>query len=62
VDLDDEERQARRRRPPRDDLKDLKVEALKFDDNLNLENNLDCTQAIRRIFELKEYNNELFFK
>jgi len=60
-DFDDEEEGARRRRHPRDDLRALKVEALKFDDNLNLKNYLDWIQAIKKIFELKEYNDEKSF-
>ena len=36
--------------------------APEFDDNLNLEDYLDWVQAIKRIFELKEYNDEKSFK
>ena len=35
---------------------------LKFDYNLNLENSLDWVQAIERICELKDYNDENSFK
>ena len=61
-DFDDEEWGPIRIRHQRDDLKDLKVEALKFDENLNLKNYLDWVQAIERIFEFKEYNDEKSFK
>ena len=61
-DFDDEERRPRRLRHQRDDLWDLKVEVLEFDGNLNLKNYLDWVQAIERIFELKEYNDEKAFK
>jgi len=40
-DFDHEEIGTRRRRHSRDDLRDLKVEAPYFDDNLNWENYLD---------------------
>ena len=40
-DFDDKEGRPRRRMHLRDDLRDLKVEALKFDDNLNPKNYLD---------------------
>ena len=35
---------------------------LKSDYNLNSENSLDWVQAIERIFELKDYNDENSFK
>jgi len=50
ADFDDEESRARRRRHPRDDLRDLKVESPKFDNNLNLEKYLDLVQVLKRIF------------
>ena len=40
-DFVEEEGMPRRRRHPRDELKDLKVEAPEFDGKLNLENYLD---------------------
>ena len=40
-DFNNEEREARRRRHLRDDLRDLKVEALEFDGSLNPENYFD---------------------
>jgi len=46
----------------RDDLSDLKIKALKFSGNLNLENYLYLVQAIERIFNLKEYNKDKSFK
>ena len=49
-------------RHPRDDLSDLNVEALEFNDNLELETYLHWIQAIERIFELNEYNDEKDFK
>jgi len=42
-DYDDEGRKARRKRHPKDDLSDLKLEGLEFDDNLNPKNSLDWT-------------------
>jgi len=47
---------------PRDDLSDLKVEALEFDGNLKSENYIDWMQTIEKINELKEYNDEQAFK
>ena len=38
-----------------DDLQDLKVEAPKFDGNLNPKSYLDWVQALERIIELKDY-------
>ena len=61
-DFDDEEWGPRRRMHPMDELRDLKVEASELDDNRNIENYLDLVQVIKRIFELKEYNNEKSFK
>jgi len=61
-DFDEEEERPGRIRHPRDDLKDLKVEALKFEDNLNLENYLHWVQIMKMIFELKEYNDEKALK
>jgi len=51
---------ARRRRHPWDDLGDLKIKALKFDENLNLKNYLDWVQSMERVIELKDYNLEIF--
>ena len=45
-----------------DDLRDLEVEALAFDGNLNPKSHLDWVQAIERIFELKDYDDENVFK
>jgi len=45
-----------------DDLSDPKIEALEFDSNLELENYIDWVQAIERIIELKECNDEKAFK
>ena len=61
-DFDDEEGEPTRRRHPRNDLGDLKVEVLKFNSNLNPKNYLDWVQAHERIFELKDYNDEKYFK
>jgi len=61
-DFDDDEVRPRRLRHLRDDLQDLKVKALKFDCNLNPKNYLDWVQALERIFELKDYNDEKAFK
>ena len=44
------------------DLRDIKFETLKFDGNLNPENYPDWVQALERIFELKDYNDEKAFK
>jgi len=57
-DFDDKEEGLRRRRHPRDNLRDLKIEALEVDGNLNLENYLDGVHVLETIFELKEYNIE----
>jgi len=38
------------------------MEALEFDDNFNPENYLDWVQALEKIFELKDYNDERTFK
>jgi len=62
VDFNDKEWRPRRLRHPRDDLQDLKVEAPEFDGNLNPKNYLDWVQALERIFELKDYNDEKAFK
>ena len=35
---------------------------MKFDGNLNPENYLDWIQDLKRIFELREYDDENFFK
>ena len=42
----------RRRRHLLDDLKDLKVEALKFDGNINPKKYLDWVQSMEKILEL----------
>jgi len=47
---------------PRDDLSDLKIEALEFDGNLKPKKYIDWVQAIEKIIELKEYNDEKAFK
>jgi len=52
-DLNDDERGPRRRRHTEEDFRDLKVDILEFDENLNLENYLVWVQAIKMIFELK---------
>jgi len=46
----------RRRRVPRDDLKDFTIEAPKFDCNLKPEDYLEWVQAIERIIEIKAYS------
>ena len=61
-DFDDDEGGPRRRRHPRDDLWNLKVEAPEFDGNFKLENYLDWVRAIERTFEHKEYNDGKSFK
>ena len=38
------------------------MEALEFDDNFNPENYLDWVQALEKIFELKDYNDDKAFK
>ena len=58
---DYEDRSIRGKGSLRDDLSDLKIEALKFDGDLKLKDN-DCMQAIERIIELKEYNDKKAFK
>ena len=49
-------------RHPRDSLKDLKVSASEFDDNLDPKNYFDWVQAFERIFGLKEDNDGKAFK
>jgi len=51
-----------RRRHPRDDLRDLKVETPKCYGDLNLKNYPNWVQTIKRIFKLKGYNDEKSFK
>jgi len=50
------------RGPFRDDQSDLKIEASEFDGNLKLENYIYWLEAIKRIIEIKEYNDEKAFK
>jgi len=57
-DYDNKVRGVRWRRHTRYDLSDLKIEALKFDDNLNPENYLHWVQAIKRTIELNQYYDE----
>ena len=59
---DHEDRGFRGRDHPRDNLSDLKVKAPEFNGNLKSENYIDWVQAIERIIELKEYNDEKAFK
>jgi len=40
------------------EVSDLKIEAQEFDGNLKPENYINWVQAIERIIELKEYNDE----
>jgi len=47
---------------PTNDHKDLKVGPSECDGSLNLKNYLDWVKPIKRIFELKEYNEEKSFK
>jgi len=61
-DYDDKERGVRRKRHPKGDLTDFKIEAPEFDGNLNPKNYLDFIQYVERIFKLKEYNGENAFK
>jgi len=58
----DEDIRVRSRRDPRDDVRDLKVKALNFCDNLNLESYLNWVQYMKRIFELKRHNDKKSFK
>jgi len=55
---DHEDRPIRGRDHPIDDLSGLKVEAPEFDGNLKPKNYIDWVQVIKRIIELKEYNDE----
>jgi len=59
---DHEGQGVRGRGPFRDDLNDLKIEALEFDGNLKPENYIDWVQALGMIIELTEYNDEKAFK
>lgn len=52
----------RRKRHPKDDLRDLKIEASNLYENLGLENFLNWVKAIERIFKLKKYKEEESFK
>jgi len=45
-----------------DELRDFKVEGPEFNENLNLESYLSWFQWMKRIFELKKYNDEKDFK
>jgi len=56
-DYNDEDKQVRRRSNPRDDLRDLMIKALEFDENVNLKNFIDRIQFMDRIFYPKEYND-----
>ena len=56
-----EDRGVRERGPFRDDLSGLKIEAWEFDDSLKPENYIYWVQPIKRIVELKEYNDEKAF-
>ena len=47
---------------PRDDLKDLRIEAPKFDGSLKPEDYLEWAQASERIIEIKGYYGEKAFK
>ena len=60
-DLQDRDRRLRRSHP-KEDLRDLKKEALEFDSNLNSESYLHWVQSMNRIFDLKEYSDEKAFK
>ena len=59
---DHEDNGVRGRRDLRDDPSDFKIEAFEFDGNFKLKNYLDWVRAIKRIFELKEYNDGKTFK
>ena len=58
---DHEDRGIRKRCHPRDDFSDLKVDAPESDGNGKSKNYIDWVQAIERIIELKEYNDEKAF-
>jgi len=60
-DCDVQEKRDVRKRPPRDDPRVLKAEALDFNGNLNPETYI-WVQSIERIFEVKGYNNGKCFK
>jgi len=61
-DFDVKKGRPRQRRHPRDDHKDLKVEMLEFNGNLDPKSYLDWVQGIERILKLKDYYYGKAFK
>jgi len=53
------------RRPPRqpaNDMRDMKIDPLEFEGNLNSDLFIEWTQALEWFFEIKEYSDENSFK